>query len=372
MIYFNVCNNFSYLLAAKYAEQLVPNGFPVTFIRYKSQRNFQVNENELWRTIWLEGFPYINLHKPINSFYKNITNLKQLESISFSKNDVFFVAHEYELNALLLAKKAKKSGAKVILTDEGIEFQSFLINKLFPEPIWKYRVQKFLYPLIYKGIHLLDGPFRMDDKWYDYFLLTFKMKVERNIKTIYIKHSLLDLDRKYDLDSSAILFASSVPNDPAQVDLYWNMLENLIPKLKSKFKKIYFKLHPREYTDPYIYERQKSELLIDKYDLDLIKENVPVESIIPECRSKYIVSPLSTSLFNSVAFGCHPIFLYQFLLLPNKKNKVFSIMDLMLKGLNYNFIKSLNDISPDYDCGIKKEDLFELNYSMADFVREHL
>lgn len=369
MIYIPVSNNYSYLLATKYAEQLVPLGFSVTFIRYKSPRNFQVNENELWKTIWLEGFPYINLRRPISSFYKNIINLKQLENISFCKNDIFFVTHEYELNVLLLAKKAKKAGAIVILTDEGIEFISFLINKLFPEPIWKYRIQKFLYPLIYRDIHLIDGPFYMEDKWYDYFLLNMKMKVERNIKTVYIKNPLLDLDKKYDMDSSSIILLLSAPNDPVQVALYWDMLENLIPKLKSKFKKIYFKLHPREYTPPYRYEGERSEMLAKKYDLDLIKENVLAESIIPKYKPKYTVSTLSTSLFNSIAFGCQPIFLYQFLLLPNKKDKIFGAMDFILKELKYNFIKSLDDINPDYDCGVKKEDLFELNYTIADFVK---
>lgn len=368
MIYFNICNNYSYLLSAKHAETLVSEGFPVTFIRYKSQRNFQVNENELWKTIWLEGFPYINLRRPISSFYKNITNLKQLENISFCKNDIFFVAHEYELNVPLLAKKAKRSGAMVVLSDEAVgTYLSFVLEQLYPENIWNSRIQKFLYPLIYKDIYLLDGPFRMDDKWYDYFLLTYKINIKRNIKTIYIKHPLLDLDKSYELLPSRAMLLTSVPDEREQELIYWNVLEDLLPKLKSKFEKVYLKLHPGEYSDSRRDKREKSFALANKYGLE-ITENVIAESIISEYKTKYIISFYSSTLFNSIAFGCQPIFLCQFL----EENKIVKFYNSILKGLNYNFIKSLDDINTNYNSGIRKEDLFEFNYSIADFVRDHL
>lgn len=373
MVYFNISNSLGYVLAKKHAEVFISCGFPVTFLRYRNERNILVEDNEQWKTIWLDGFPYINLYKPLSSAYKNITNIIQLSKISFHKNDILFVLEEYELNSLLLAKRAKKEKAIVILLDETLGvFIPLLIDKLFPESISMWRMQKFIYPLIYKNIRLLNGPFSMDDKCYDYFLPTYKIQVKRNIKTIYIRHPLLDLNKEYSLVSSRIILMTSASDDPKYEAPYWNNLEKLAPLLVKKFEKVYLKLHPREHTAPYRHERQRSIALACKYGLELIDKNITSESVIPECKAKYVVSFYSMALFNSIVFGCHPIFLYQFLLPPNKKNKIFSVFDQMLKGLNYNFIKSLDDINPDYDCGIKKEDLFELNYSIKDFVREYL
>jgi len=127
MIYFTISNDLHYLIDSKYAKEILTYGLSVTFIRYRDVRNFRIREDEGWETVWLDGFPRrFHLRRLIFTFYKNFHNFKQLVNISFCKKDVLFILTEYELNNLLLTKKARRAKATTVLLDEGLG--TFIIN----------------------------------------------------------------------------------------------------------------------------------------------------------------------------------------------------------------------------------------------------
>jgi len=369
MIYFTISNDLHYLIASKYAKEILTYGLPVTFIRYRDVRNFRIKEDEGWETIWLDGSPRFHLQRPIFTFYKHFHNFKQLANISFCKKDVLFILTEYELNNLLLAKKARRAKATTVLLDEGLG--TFIINNYRIsdyEFTYKHYIYQNLFSFFYRDIRLAGGPFRLNEKYYDYFLPTFKIKIKRNMNRIDIRHPLLNLASENNLSSSRILLLTSGIKDFSQKNIYQSILESLIPKLVDRFERVYLKLHPREYTNSYKSEREKAYILADKYKMVLIDENLPAESIIPRYRPKYVLSFLSNALLNCVAFGCQPFFLYS--LLP--KIKIWEVLDPILRDLNYNFIFSLDQIEPTYESGLKADKLFRFDYTILDFLRDIL
>ena len=353
MIYFSVNSDKHFLFFSRVIDEF---GIPRDKIRFIVQENPRNNRvmSSSYQRVTLPGHPFGGGKGKFNP--GNLTHLRLVrKSLSFSKDDVLMIPTEYELNNHIYASMMKSAGGRVYFFDEGIG--TYFDNSPFHRRMNKKPLVllKRLFAYVFFQVIGLKGSnavkaqegyyFRIDDKRIDMFYSSHKLSVDRSFKMTEYRH--FNASKRIDMDRDAFMFCTS---DFACYGLREEEKELAVKTLKhakKRFCKVYVKIHPAEYA-------KNSELLAfykkfcQDNDLAIVGNDESFEESILKRRPWAVAASMSTSLFDAALLGCEPVFTYH--LLP--KIKSFGVYDFTMKSLAYNYIKSLEDISPEYKSNI--------------------
>ena len=124
--------------------------------------------------------------------------------------------------------------------------------------------------------------------------------------------------------------------------------ENALRLMASRFEKVYLKIHPADVAERNDIFRFYTDLANEVNNIQIVQTVITANEAIEQLRPNVVVGSLGASMFDAFFFGCQPIFLFH--LLPAMKE--FEVCKLTLDGLGYAYIKSLDEIGPDYHCGV--------------------
>lgn len=88
-------------------------------------------------------------------------------------------------------------------------------------------------------------------------------------------------------------------------------------------------------------------------NVHIVQTVITANEAIEQLRPGVVVGSLGASMFDAFFFGCQPVFLFH--LLPPVE--AFEVCKFTLDGIRYNYIGSLDEISPDYNCGVNVDAL---------------
>ena len=341
MIYFLINNNFHLIDAEKHLEDLkesktalikIPHKLTITsqhvFDREMEFPNLITNLKDHFNLLRI-----FSIHRKIRSELKNI-----------QPNDILLFYTEYEFLTHYIINIFKKKKAKVILIEEG--FPTYITFSSLPDtnlPLKKKFLNTYLkYILGYrysKMVSLSDRPTSIiDDKQIDKILLYTKINIKRNIETGFLstKQILFDSPR----EDTVLFLNEGLYGFYVSMEIYLDMIDDILKKLSSHFEHIYFKFHPREKDK----DKILTETIIKKYPkTKIITDNTPVELMINEIGAKYITSFSSQTLLYLSNSNC--FLLYIFHLYPElMKHKGYMSIKNMLDQMNYNFMNDWSEI----------------------------
>jgi hypothetical protein len=137
----------------------------------------------------------------------------------------------------------------------------------------------------------------------------------------------------------------------------------VISHLAKTFSKIYIKIHPSDYfsqNDVYdFYQSLKAK------NIQIVDNSIDAMEAIEIYKPKVVVGSMSTVLFDFLCKGGDAIFTYH--LLPYIKN--FGVYNYTLKNLNYNYVKSIKEITPKYQSNVDTYDLFNTSFNSIEGLR---
>lgn len=380
MIYFIVNNNLHYIWAGLIFKEIleVNNKQEFSLIKFLPSALTMSQDDNLYKNIYVSQGLF-------GSFWQ-LLNLKlewriknNLKRIAFKKNDILFLFTEYEISNHYLVKRAKQSGSRVYIIDEGIG--TYIINNyphLFKGSSLKQRIidyairylNGFCDSVRLTGNNTLYFP-RLNDKYYDGYILFYNFPLRRNIPKIYLKFPTLK-DKITNLNPNSILILGEGLNDFYLTEReYIDSLLSVARAAVQSFKYVYFKFHHSEikYLDRQEFKRLRKELDNLKVKIIDFDKPIAVENIISKLDypPKFIVSYICTALFNLFAVGCEPIFAYHLL---KRKYADFEVLTDLLESVDYNFIFSYEDIKPDYRSNLKLEKIYPSDMDIKAFYKE--
>lgn len=353
MIYFSINSDKHFLFFSQVIDHLGIKPDQVMYIVHENPRNERFRSSE-YRCVIPRGHPFSAGKGKFNS--ENLSQVGLLKkSIHFAKEDILMIPTEYELNNHIYADMMKSAGGKVYFFDEGIG--TYFDNSPFHRDLNKSPrsiIKRFLSSLFFRGIGIKGSEaveyhegtyFRIDDSKIDTFFSSHTLPLDRSFKiTQYVHFNALN---KINLNRKDFFFCTSDFDIWGLRKKEKDLAAKTILQAKKVFDTVYVKIHPREYS-------KNTELLVFyenfciENDLELVGKDESLEEALLKRRPGVVASSMSTSLFDAALLGCEPVFTYH--LLPEIKN--FGVYDYTLKSLGYNYIKSLEDISPEYKSNI--------------------
>ncbi len=379
MIYFIVNNNLHYIWSRAILEKIskINTEEDFSLIRFEPSALTMAEHDDIYENVYRsQGFftSFWQLLNPIY-MYKVKQNIKR---IIFKKDDIVFLFTEYEIGNHYIVKRAKRKGAKVFIIDEGIG--TYIINNypyVFRGSSLKQRIIDYIirYAIGFydsrrlTGTNLLYFP-RLDDKYYDGYILFYNFPLERSMPKVYVRFPGLKEELK-NRDSNSILILGQGLNDFYLDDKeYIDSLLAILEVAAKSFRYVYFKFHHCEikYLDRPEFKKLRKrlkELEIKIIDFD---KPVAVENMIStlDHRPKFVVSYFSTALLNLFAVGCQPIFACHLL---EKKCVDFEVVRTLLESVNYNFVSCYSDITPQYSSALTLDKIYTLDFTFQDFYK---
>lgn len=357
MIYISVNNDhhasLALLLVNCYNIPLVE----VRIISHISPRNTIISDSGLNFQL-VEGHPlctgnsYKNPLTYVKSFFHQL-RIKRL--FNFTSSDILIVMTEYELNNALFAKEMHRSGGKAYIFDEGIGF--YFNNSPYHNTHTK-RIDKIylsLYNIAFKGMGIpayakkaQEG--RMfaciSDVLINKIYSSMNLPINRQIPINGYRSMLSSATGCRQLNPEiAIIFATNFECFNLKKE-EMHLAALAIEQMAGEFSEVYIKVHPSDYIAQNevcaFYEALKCK------NVRLVDNSLTAVQAINFYRPAIVVGTMSTSLFDAMLLGCQPIFLFH--MLPAIAE--FGVFKFTLDNLNYNFISSLNDIFPGYECKV--------------------
>ena len=379
MIYFIVNNNLHYIWSSLILKEIleVKNKQEFSLIKFLPSALTMSDKDGLYKNIYVSQGLFGSFWQLLNLKleYKIKNNLKK---IPLKKNDIIFLFTEYEIGNHYIVKRAKQSGSKVYIIDEGIG--TYIINNyahLFRGSSVKQRIIDYAIRYLngfrdsvrLTGNNTLYFP-RLNDKYYDGYILFYNFPLRRNIPKIYLKFPALK-NKLAKLNPNSILILGEGLNDFYLTEKeYIDSLLSIARAAVQSFKYVYFKFHHGEirYLDTPNFKRLIEELNNFKVKIINFDKPIAVENIISKLDypPKFIVSYICTALFNLFAAGCEPIFAYHLL---RKKYADFEVLTALLESVHYNFISSYKDINPDYRSNLRLEKVYPSDMDVKDFYK---
>jgi len=302
-----------------------------------------IGKNENFKNIFTFETPFKGLKNFFNIFKVKKIEKKIQKKLDINENDILFVYTEYEILNQYIISLFKKRGAKVYVIEDG-GFPTYLTygvktdNNLPLKKKVKLFYTKFIlgYSFVeYLYYNNLVFP-QINEKYIDGVLLYLNVSIVRNIKKYLIQKNTKQLY----LDSNKAIFLNEKMYDYYCTSKeYENILEDILWNLSKKFKKVYFKFHPRETKK----SKEWQLKIISKFNnVEIIQESQPIEQLLEQYNSKYVFSFLSAALLNVNAMGAIPVYVYH-QYEDILKNSVFKQIELILRNTNYKFLSSYNN-----------------------------
>ena len=358
MFYISIDNDYHFELAVIYIKKYSLSPKDIVFFAHKSNRNNDLKKSK-FKYRYFESHPFSagNSFSDIFLIFDAIIHNHKISKIKFNKNDIFLFFTEHQINNSLFAKSIKTHGGKVFLLDEGIgPYFANNHNRKYKDSIFNY-LKLFIINLFFiisltpvrakkghEGLMFVE----FFDKYIDKFFKRYNLPFDRKIVTDVWK---FDIDPNINLNSNVALYFTSNFSCFNLEKEEQSIAFLCIKQMCKKFSKVYLKIHPGDF-----YSKNKQFQFyknIKFKNLVILDSSTSAIDTIKKFKPKFVASSMSTALFDSIYFGCTPIFLYN--LLP--KNKSFFVYDYILKFLNYKFIKTIDVIDPKLDLNINLNNL---------------
>lgn len=366
MIYISIDNDYHASLAL-----LLVNCYNIPLVEVKiishiSPRNTILSDSGL-------NFQLVEAH-PLcagNSFKNPFTYIKSIfhqlrikRLFNFTSSDILIVTTEYELNNALFAKEIRRSGGKSYIFDEGIGF--YFNNSPYHNTLTK-KIDKIYLSLYNAAFKLMGIPAyakkgqegRMfaciSDVLINKIYSSMNLPISRQIPINGYRSMLNSAADCRQLNPEiAIIFSSNFECfDLKEEEMH--LAELAIERMASTFSEVYIKVHPSDcIAQNDVFNFYKS---LKYKNVRLVDNSLTAVQAINNYRPAVVVGTMSTSLFDAMFLGCQPIFLFH--LLP--KIPEFGVYKFTLDNLSYQFISSLSDISPSYQCKVDIADLMHDN-----------
>lgn len=370
MIYISIDNDYHFEQASSLVNKLNLRREQVKIISHHSPRNNNVKEAD-FEVILVKGHPLsdgMSFRKLASHLKSHLHILDLNQVIDFKGNDILIIFTEYQLNNAVLAKKMKMAGGKVYLFDEGIGF--YFNNSTHHKKSLSFKKLIFKFILYFHGIPVLpknahEGViFSIKDVLIDKIYLRALIPINRNVP---IEISPLSDVRRSRLSSEHETAAFFVATNFDCFGLKKEEMElarKVINHLTKVFSKVYIKIHPSDYfskNDVYDFY-----LSFNSKNLQVVDNSINAIKVIELYNPRVVVGSMSTVLFDAISEGAEAIFTYH--LLPYVEN--FGVYTHTLVSLSYNFVKSIDEITPEYKSGIDKHNLFGKSSSAIDLMED--
>jgi hypothetical protein len=268
------------------------------------------------------------------------------------------------LNNALFAKEIHRSGGKVYIFDEGIGF--YFNNSPYHNTLTK-KIDKIYLSLYNAAFKLMGIPAyakkgqegRMfaciSDVLINKIYSSMNLPISRQIPINGYRSMLNSAADCRQLNPEiAIIFSSNFECFGLK-EQEMHLAELAIERMASMFSEVYIKVHPSDcIAQNDVYNFYKS---LEYKNVRLVDNSLTAVQAINHYRPAVVVGTMSTSLFDAMFLGCQPIFLFH--LLP--KIPEFGVYKFTLDNLSYQFISSLSEISPSYQCNVDKTNLMHDN-----------
>ena len=359
MIYVSVDNDHHSRLLLDLLNKYQVASDEITFISHISPRNrILINENPPQIKVMghplSSGMGYRNFKTYVLSY---IHYFKLRSKFAFKKDDVLIIATEYQLNNAFLAKWMSKIGGLVYLFDEGIGF--YFNNSAFHHG--RISLKDRWYLLLYKlafSITLIPAYPRkgfegrmfscIDDRFVDGVYSRMRLPIDRPLKIFGYRNLLDDVQAEQNKDVGCVLVFGGNLTSFGVGDEERVVMRKVIEDLSRKFKKVLIKIHPGDAVSRSGNYDFFHQIIQEHENVSEVDNFITGNEAIKSYRPKIVIGALGATLFDSIFFGCQPIFLFH--LLPSAPE--FKVCEFFLNNLNYKFIKNIDDIGPDYSSGL--------------------
>lgn len=335
MIYFLVNNNYQMIDVYEHCKNL--KNYEKSLIQIPHTLEC-IDKSKDFGNIFTFNTPFRGVKFFFNIFKVKKREKEILSKLDIDKSDILFVYTEYEILNQYIISLFKKADARVYIIEDG-GFPTYLTYGVKSEGglTLKENIKLFYlkYVLGHKFVEYLKYnnivfP-QINEKYIDGVLLYLDVDIVRNIK----KFLIFKNQKKLILDENKAIFLNEKIYDYyCSKDEYSAILEDCILNMTKKFKKVYFKFHPRESNEN---REWQLEILRKHSNVEIIEEKTPIENVLGKYEAKYVFSFFSAALLNINAMGATPVYIYH-LYDKISQNSVFKQVDLILNNANYTFI----------------------------------
>jgi hypothetical protein len=359
MIYISVDNDHHGGLAISLIKKY---GFPadeIMFISHISRRNNTIPASN-YRLHVVAGHPLSggSGYKTPLSYIKSFIHQRKLRQVfQFVPDDVLVIITEYQINNALLARSMKQAGGTVLLFDEGIGF--YFNNSPFQNrhTTALSRLYLRLYNLAFRVLNIpaiakkgFEGRMhvRIKDELIDRIYSRMRLPIDRT-STIRGYRNLLASDAAQESKKrdTAVFFANNLTCFGVQ-DQEIRLSEDAIRIMAGRFSKVYLKIHPADVAEENDIFRFYTKLARKFGNVQIVQIAMTANEAIEQLRPGVVVGSLGASMFDAFFFGCQPVFLFH--LLPAVEE--FEVCKYTLDSIGYRYIDRLDEIGPDYSCGV--------------------
>lgn len=356
MIYFLVNNNYQLLDAQMHAKNFASYGLESILLEvpHKLQNS---EPSEEFSSIKTFETP-IKSHGWLAAWWRYYEWPRKLNSeLNPKAGDTLIFYTEYELLNQLIAIRFKRTGARILLLEDGgvgtyIPFSVKRSEYLTFREVVKALMIRCLPGLINTQFHKVNGevfPW-LADKYLDGLCVYKPLKIARELPVY-----LIDGPLRISINTTKgrVLFLNEdLYNCYQSHTEYINGLEKIIGALVAGFREVVFKFHPREDISS---RKVVKTILEEKFPtVRVIEDDSPVEILLPEIAPEIVASYFSTPLLNLEGTGIEPLFLYH--LLPDlMKQKMFVQLHVLLLQWDYSFVTDWEDVRSGFQSGMNKQ-----------------
>ena len=366
MIYFSIDNDHQAGLVLSLIDKLGISKDDAIIISHKSARNvIAATSGFSCRLVDIHPLCSGLGYKKYRTYWKSFVHQLRLRKLfEFKSDDVLVVTTEYELNNAFFAKQMRESGGSVYLFDEGIGF--YFNNSPFHDARTTPRNKFFLvlYNLAFGVLGIpayarkgFEGRMYVciKDVFIDRIYSRMRLPINRPGKIHGYRNFLASEQALKKKNANSVIFFA---NNLSCFDLKEEELVisgDAVRQMTATFEAVYIKIHPAdciEQSDIFWFYKN----LIDSHaNIHLIDNSITGNEAIEHIRPRVIVGAMGATMFDAFFFGCQPIFLFH--LLPEIEQ--FEVCRFTLKNIRYRYINGLEEIGPDYQCGV---DISSLRY----------
>lgn len=364
MIYISIDNDHHGAFALALIEKLRLSRDEITFISLNAIRNNIIPASGMAQRLvtchpLCDGSSYKNPLTYLRSFFHQVS---LNHAFNFCADDILIINTEYQINNAFLARQMRKAGGLIFLYDEGIAF--YFNNSPYYDQHVTSSDRFFLtfYNLAFKALGIpasarkgFEGRMyvRINSAYIDKIYLRMRLPVSRKEPLQGYKNFLADTRFTESTDPETVIFFATNLTDYGLKDQEVLLSQKVIERLSATFKNVLLKIHPADCAEKNdIYLMYQS--LVDKYPhVKIIDNSIVGNDAIRQFRPRVVVGTVGATLFDAFFFGCQTIFLFP-LLDPVPE---FDICRYTLNRLSYNFIRSVEEIRPEYQSGVHVESI---------------
>jgi hypothetical protein len=350
MLYFVVNNNYQYLEAARLAAELKGTpcrliAFPHTLVLPADQQVFEsvIVLDTPARQSWLKAWrDYLGIGG----------RLRKL--LAPAPDDVLVLFTEFELLNQLTAIHFKRADARVYLIEDGGVGSYIPLALDRPEAFslkdriygWMIRAIPGLWQTHFTKFDGIVCPL-LADRFFDGVLLYRKVAIRRDIPVMLVDRPATS---RVEVAAGRVVFLNQpfYSEHIQSPEVYADGLRKIMTALCEGFSEVFFKFHPREPQEAR--DAIVRDILSAFPLVNVVEGNGPFEAMIAQLRPEAVASYNSTPLFNLVATGIQPMFVYS--LLPELRDlPSFRTMHALLEAWHYQFPSSWAELRAGFSAG---------------------